>query len=67
MPSSAAAASGGLVQGWDISGLKEGKEPTRVFRYWAGEDMDASLVIDADGFRAGAADPRTMIGAAAGI
>jgi WD40 repeat protein len=42
--------SGGLVQGWDISGLKEGKEPTRVFRYWAGEDMDASLVIDADGF-----------------
>ena len=33
--------SGGLVQGWDISGLKEGKEPTRVFRFWAGEDMDA--------------------------
>jgi WD40 repeat protein len=42
--------SGGLVQGWDISGLKEGDVPTRVFRYWAGEDMDASIVIDADGF-----------------
>jgi hypothetical protein len=42
--------SGGLVQGWDISGLEDGKEPTRVFRFWAGEDMDASLVIDADGF-----------------
>jgi gamma-glutamyltranspeptidase/glutathione hydrolase len=26
-----------------------------------------AIVIDADGFRAGAADPRTMIGAAAGI
>lgn len=42
--------SGGLVQGWDISGLKDGAEPTRVFRFWAGEDIDASLVIDAEGF-----------------
>lgn len=41
--------SGGLVQGWDISGLAEGIEPTRVFRYWAGDDIDASLVIDEEG------------------
>ena len=41
---------GGLIQGWDISGLKEGKTPTRNFRFWAGDDIDASLVIDADGF-----------------
>ena len=42
--------SGGLVQGWDISGLKQGKTPTRVFRFWTGDDTDASVVIDEDGF-----------------
>jgi outer membrane protein assembly factor BamB len=42
--------SGGLVQGWDVSGLPDGTEPTRVFRYWAGDDIDASVVIDEDGF-----------------
>jgi hypothetical protein len=41
---------GGLVQGWDISGLKDGRDPERVFRYWAGDDIDASIVIDTDGF-----------------
>jgi outer membrane protein assembly factor BamB len=41
---------GGLIQGYDISGLKEGREPTRTFRYWAGDDIDATLVLDADGF-----------------
>lgn len=41
---------GGLVQGWDISGLAEGRDPTRVFRYWAGDDVDASIVADGDGF-----------------
>ncbi len=41
--------SGGLIQGWDISGLDDGIEPTRVFRYWAGDDIDASLVIDDEG------------------
>ena len=41
--------SGGLVQGWDIAGVDEGVEPTRVFRYWAGDDVDASLVIDEEG------------------
>lgn len=42
--------SAGLVQGWDISGLKQGKDPKRVFRYWTGDDTDASVVIDEDGF-----------------
>ncbi|HLT11298.1 MAG TPA: PQQ-binding-like beta-propeller repeat protein [Micromonosporaceae bacterium] len=41
--------SGGLVQGWDISGLKEGKEPERVFRYWTGDDTDATIAIDEEG------------------
>lgn len=41
--------SGGLVQGYDISGLADGAEPTRSFRYWMGDDTDASIVADADG------------------
>ena len=41
--------SGGLVQGWDISGLEEGRKPTRVFRFWTGDDTDASIVIDEAG------------------
>ncbi len=41
--------SGGLVQGWDIEGLERGVQPTRSFRYWVGDDVDASLVIDDDG------------------
>jgi outer membrane protein assembly factor BamB len=42
--------SGGLVQGWDVSGIAEGRQPTRVLRYWTGDDTDASVVIDEDGF-----------------
>lgn len=42
--------SGGLVQGWDISGIEQGRMPTRTFRFWTGDDTDASVVIDADGF-----------------
>lgn len=42
--------SGGLVQGWDLSGLKQGRPPTRTFRFWTGDDTDASVVVDADGF-----------------
>jgi len=41
--------SGGLVQGWDLSGLTDGREPERVFRYWTGDDTDASLIIDGEG------------------
>ncbi|HEX7096060.1 MAG TPA: PQQ-binding-like beta-propeller repeat protein, partial [Acidimicrobiales bacterium] len=39
----------GLVQGWDISGLAEGRAPERVFRYWTGDDTDATVVVDDEG------------------
>ena len=42
--------SGGLVQGWDISRVLEGgAKARRVFRFWTGEDTDASVVIDEEG------------------
>ena len=42
--------SGGLVQGWDISDLLAGGTGYRqVFRYWVGDDVDASLVLDGQG------------------
>ena len=41
--------SGGLVQGWDTTGIESGVAPTRVFRFWTGEDTDASVVVDAQG------------------
>jgi len=43
--------SGGLVQGWDISGLLTGAgPPVRSFRYWTGDDTDATITIDESGF-----------------
>jgi outer membrane protein assembly factor BamB len=43
--------SGGLVQGWDISRVLHGaKKAERVFRFWTGDDTDASVVIDERGF-----------------
>jgi hypothetical protein len=43
--------SGGLVQGWDISDiLKGGSHYKRVLRFWAGDETDASIVIDQDGY-----------------
>jgi PQQ-like domain len=42
--------SAGLVQGWDISTLKTGGTPTRTFRFWTGDDTDATIVIDDEGF-----------------
>lgn len=42
--------SGGLLQGWDLSRpLNGGGNPTRVFRFWMGDDSDATIVADADG------------------
>lgn len=41
--------SGGLVQGWDVAGLAEGREPERVFRYWIGDDTDATVIVDDEG------------------
>ena len=49
--------SGGLVQGWDISDLLAGGTQYRqVFRFWAGDDIDASLVMDQAGFLYAAAE-----------
>jgi hypothetical protein len=43
--------SGGLVQGWDISDiLKGGTRYSRVFRFWDGDETDASIVIDQEGY-----------------
>jgi len=43
--------SGGLVQGWDISDLLAGGEHyERVFRFWNGDETDASIVIDDEGY-----------------
>lgn len=41
---------GGLLQGWDISGLADGRDPERVFRFWTGDDTDASPVFDDEGY-----------------
>lgn len=41
--------SGGLVQGWNIGALRDGGEPQRTFRFWMGDDTDASVVIDEAG------------------
>ncbi len=41
--------SGGLIQGWDVGGLKDGRPPSRVFRFWTGDDTDATVVVDEDG------------------
>ena len=42
--------SGGLIQGWNIEDLTEGRQPVRVFRYWVGDDTDATVVVDEEGF-----------------
>jgi hypothetical protein len=43
--------SGGLVQGWNIRDvLNGGTRYERVFRFWDGDETDASVVIDEQGF-----------------
>jgi hypothetical protein len=43
--------SAGLVQGWDISPVLRGRgRGRRVFRFWTGDDTDASMVIDDEGY-----------------
>jgi outer membrane protein assembly factor BamB len=43
--------SGGLVQGWDVSDvLGGGTEVSQVFRFWTGDDTDATVVIDEQGY-----------------
>ena len=43
--------SGGLLQGWDISGplSGNGQPPKRVFRFWDGDDSDSTTVADDQG------------------
>ena len=41
--------SGGLVQGWDLAPLDTGATPERVFRYWTGDDTDATIVVGDEG------------------
>ncbi len=49
--------SGGLVQGWDISDLLSGGSSfEQVFRFWVGDDVDATLVMDGAGFLYAAAE-----------
>ena len=41
--------SGGLVQGWDVSKVASGEPAEQVFRYWMGDDVDATVVVDGEG------------------
>ncbi|MGI9607802.1 MAG: PQQ-binding-like beta-propeller repeat protein [Acidimicrobiales bacterium] len=41
--------SAGLVQGWDIAALRTGGSPEQVFRFWVGDDVDATIVADVEG------------------
>lgn len=42
--------SGGAVWGLDLSRLRQTGRAEAVFRYWTGDDTDASIVIDDEGF-----------------
>jgi hypothetical protein len=43
--------SGGLVQGWDLRDVLDGgTSAKRVFRFWDGDETDASVVIDPAGY-----------------
>ena len=49
--------SGGLVQGWDIGPLLTGSgPPVRTFRYWTGDDTDASIGVDEFGMLYGGSE-----------
>ena len=43
--------SGGLITGWDISDvLSGGRNVHQVFRFWTGDDTDATISIDDEGY-----------------
>ena len=48
--------SGGLVQGWDIEPIRRGEQPEQSFRFWMGDDTDATLVVDDEGYLYAAAE-----------
>jgi len=53
--------SAGLVQGWDVrQTLRHGRAPRRVFRFWMGDDTDASVVVDERGYLYVAAELETF-------
>lgn len=41
--------SAGLVQGWDLLPLASGGEPDPMFRFWLGDDADATPVVGPSG------------------
>ncbi len=41
--------SGGRIMGFDVSNVEQGIAPT-VFDFWTGDDTDATLIADDDGF-----------------
>ena len=41
--------SAGLIWGYDLSGLRDGGQPTRTMRFFTGGDNDASPVVDDEG------------------
>ena len=41
--------SAGLLQGWDLSPIERGLPPKRIYRFWLGDDTDASIVVDPAG------------------
>lgn len=41
--------SGGRIMGFDVSRIDEGIAPT-VFDFWTGDDTDATLIADSDGY-----------------
>ena len=42
--------SGGLVQGWNLAPVRTGGKPERTFRFWIGDDTDATVIVDDEGF-----------------
>jgi outer membrane protein assembly factor BamB len=43
--------SGGLITGWDISDVLDGGSGVhRMFRFWTGDDTDATITIDDEGY-----------------
>ena len=49
--------SAGLVQGWDVRRtMRSGVPPRRVFRFWMGDDTDATVAIDEQGYLYAAAE-----------
>ncbi len=44
--------SGGLIVGWDLAAVAAGArgDAVKVFRFWMGDDTDATIAVDAEGY-----------------